>query len=85
MNTHNLLIHLRNILILIALTLSTYRVISKWDEKSFVIVLLWACFTLLSFIIVLVNYQVGEYDEYIKTKIDPKVEKIFNWLNRKNK
>lgn len=41
MNTHNLLIHFRNILILIALALSTHRVISKWDETSFVIVLLW--------------------------------------------
>lgn len=85
MNTHNLLIHFRNILILIALTLSTHRVISKWDEKSFVIVLLWGCFTIWLGIIVIVNYQVGTYDEYIKTKIDPKVEKIFNWLNRKNK
>lgn len=85
MNTHSLLIHLRNILILIALSLITHRVISKWDEISFTIILLWGCFTAMLFATVLVNYQAGDYDEYIKTKIDPKVEKIFNWLNRKNK
>ena len=85
MNTNKLLIYVRNIFILYVLLLITYRVTSKWDNTSFWIVLLWVCFTVWLFIIVLVNYQMGEYDEYIRTKIDPKIEKIFNWLNRKNK
>ena len=85
MNLQSLLIHFRNLLIFSAFTFSVWRCIKSWDEIAFTIAFIWGFVGFFALIVVLIEYSDGDHDDYIEKHIDPKIDKLYNWLNRKNK